>query len=359
MNNEQLSACGRTVRYTAIALALTVTPLVLSAQETTSFGPMISSNLSGQVYSTTAVEIFWPGSADADTSYNVFRNGEQIDEFSIGLSFFDRNLEPNTGYSYCVYAIVQNEIVDSGDITLFTADDGSGSAPTPPSGSCPLQPIIAGATPLTASIYSSTVLEVFWGRDADPAIRYSLYRDGLPLTSNSASTSYFESSLAPDTSYVYCLYDIANNVVRDAEAITVTTLDNGTGAEPTPAAGTCPVGLFIGGPDISRPVEPEIGPVIPVEPIIPVDEIEITGVVYSSTALEVFWVRATTPNGLDDPTIMYNIFRDGQLLLTNTAASSLFQTDLLQGTTYEYVITAVSNGDTLASSALQLTTNNR
>ena len=60
------------------------------------------SNLIGDVYSGTALELFWDRSSNP-TTYKIYRNFELIKETQ-GTSFYDSNLSPNTSYWYSVGA---------------------------------------------------------------------------------------------------------------------------------------------------------------------------------------------------------------------------------------------------------------
>lgn len=64
-------------------------------------------NLSGAVYSSTALELFWEPALAAESvvsAYRVTRDGTTLDTFD-GLSFFDQNLSAGTHYTYTVSAI--------------------------------------------------------------------------------------------------------------------------------------------------------------------------------------------------------------------------------------------------------------
>lgn len=64
-------------------------------------------NLSGAVYSSSALELFWEPALAGNTSvvaYRVKRDGDTVGTFD-GLSFFDQNLVAGTQYSYEVSAI--------------------------------------------------------------------------------------------------------------------------------------------------------------------------------------------------------------------------------------------------------------
>ena len=321
-----------------VALTLFIAPVALSAQELSRTSPVqpINSSLAvkGLVYSSTAIEIFWPASANPTVKYEVYRNGALVKELSNGLSHFDDGLKPNTGYTYCVYAFAEMALVNTGQLTKFTADDGSGSDPLPVNGSCPGNPIQPVSPALSADVYSATAVEIFWSRDNNSETTYNLFRDGLLMTENSTGTSYFESNLNANTRYTYCLYSILNNEVTDREAITVTTLDNGSGVEPMPAAGTCP----------SNPLGNEVVPVKPIE----IGPLDLRGVVYSETAVEIFWNRVPSPD------VMYRVYRDGELILTDSRASSFFEADLTPGNTYTYGVAAGANGNTSSAAAITL-----
>lgn len=318
-------------------LALSV---LLASSNTSATSPADLYDVYSSVYSATAAEIFWPIEPIQTATYSVYRNGEQIREFTTGLSHYDGDLSPNSTYLYCVYSIVDNNVLSTGQTTLTTADDGSGRVPNDHLGACPSNPIKPGASPLTSKVYSTTAAEIFWGRDTNLNATYNLFRDGFLIAKNTTSTSYFEAGLKPNSKYTYCLYDVVDNVVTDREAITVTTLDNGTGSNPTPAAGTCP----------SDPLGSGLGGGQPVEPPESVGLIALSGAVYSSTALEIFWERQNIEG------VTYNLFINGELVQSDIDANSYYQTDLEPGTSYMYGITATRGRDTLSSSGIELMT---
>lgn len=89
----------------------------------------------------------------------------------------------------------------------------------------------------------------------------------------------------------------------------------------------------------------------------PVSAVEsLTGAVYSSTALEVFWDAAISE---DARVVSYRVLRDGELV-ANSGAFSLFEEGLDAGTTYVYSVTAIdANGSEGPETTLELTTNAR
>jgi len=80
-----------------------------------------------------------------------------------------------------------------------------------------------------------------------------------------------------------------------------------------------------------------------------VASLELEGLVYSSSALELFWIRVNSAAS-------YRIERDGQLI-DERNASSFFDTALSSGTSFVYSVTALSqDGSVLATDTVELTT---
>ena len=83
----------------------------------------VPDNLSSQVYSSTAAEIFWnrPASSSAIIGYEIYRDGIRLD-MTDGPSYFDDSLASSTSYSYTVTAIddVGGISAQSAAITLTT-----------------------------------------------------------------------------------------------------------------------------------------------------------------------------------------------------------------------------------------------
>lgn len=85
--------------------------------------PGAVSDLIGQVYSSTALEIFWQAAISdnaAIAGYEVARDGELVNTFD-GLSFFEAELEANTEYTYNVRAVDSNGVPGVAEsVTLTT-----------------------------------------------------------------------------------------------------------------------------------------------------------------------------------------------------------------------------------------------
>ncbi len=86
-------------------------------------GPSAVSDLTGQAYSSTALEIFWQAaSSDAAgiAGYEVSRDGQVVNT-SDALSLFEEGLQAGTSYEYSVRAIDSNGVAgDSASVTLTT-----------------------------------------------------------------------------------------------------------------------------------------------------------------------------------------------------------------------------------------------
>lgn len=80
-------------------------------------------NLSGTVYSETALELFWDRASSDETSivgYRIERDGRALLNLD-GISYFDQGLSADTTYSYSVSAIDANGLVGQAtDIQLTT-----------------------------------------------------------------------------------------------------------------------------------------------------------------------------------------------------------------------------------------------
>ena len=87
--------------------------------------PSVPMNLSVQVYSKTALEVFWDRSTDDGTvvAYTIIRDGLVFDSVQ-GNSFYDDSLTRGTSYEYQVVAIdnMANESAASAVLTTATRD---------------------------------------------------------------------------------------------------------------------------------------------------------------------------------------------------------------------------------------------
>ena len=81
---------------------------------------------------------------------------------------------------------------------------------------------------VTATVYSTTALELFWDRSTDDVavVAYNVYRDNRFLSS-AQGNSFFDDGLTPATSYQYSVVAIDNmtNESDQSDSVVVTTND--------------------------------------------------------------------------------------------------------------------------------------
>lgn len=97
-------------RWNNPVASVTVTMVGGDSSVGTGNAPSAVIGLAGQVYSSSAVEIFWEASVSLDsviTEYEIKRNGEPVSAFD-GLSYFDDGLNAGVEYTYSVRAIDAN-----------------------------------------------------------------------------------------------------------------------------------------------------------------------------------------------------------------------------------------------------------
>ena len=276
--------------------------------------------LTGTVYSSTALELFYNNVqvGSSTLTFNILRDGVVIRENSPATSQFQGGLDVNTTYRYEVQAVLDGNIISTDNITLTTFDDGSG----------PVAPASDVNVILSAAVYSSSALELFWNRAPVPNVTYNIFRDGELVRQNSPAISQFNGQLPPNNTFQYEVVALLDGEAVASSSIVIDTR-TGTVSEPI-ASGTQPPS--------PGPQQGEVGP------------IELAGVVYSSTALELMWQRAAIPS------VTYTIFRDGEIIRENSAAISQFQSGLLPNTRYLYTVIPFVNGIEQVSETIELST---
>jgi len=180
-------------------------------------------NLRGEVYSSSAVEIFWDAdNAPVDVTFNVRRNGELVITTD-GRSFFDENLASGTEFTYTVETVGANDAVS---ITLTTNGDTN---------------FLSSALNLNGLVYSSSALELFWQR-VENAVSYRIERDSVFLDERDA-LSFFDNGLNAGTSISYNVSAIAGdgNVISSETIELSTTGDINAAAPIGTQPGSCPL----------------------------------------------------------------------------------------------------------------------
>ncbi len=276
--------------------------------------------LTGTVYSSTALELFYNNvqGGSSRTRFNILRDGIVIRENSPATSQFQAGLDTNTTYQYEVQAVLDGNIISTDTVSLTTFDDGSGS----------VTPVSDVNVILSAAVYSSSALELFWNRASVANVTYNIFRDGELVRQNSAAISQFERQLTPNETFQYEVVALLDGEEVASSTIEIDT-STGTVSEPIPSGAQ---------PPSTGPEQGDLGP------------IELTGVVYSATALELMWERAVIPG------VIYNILRDGAIIRADTPAISQFQSGLLPNTRYLFTVIPFLNGIEQVSETIELST---
>jgi len=177
-----------------------------------------SLGLTGTVYSSTALELFYNQSRAGSSAlrYNIFRDGELIRGNSPATSQFEAGLDVNTSYVYEVEALLDGNIISAENITLTTLDDGSGSEPVALSDVTVI---------LSAAVYSSTAIELFWNRASISGVTYNIFRDGVLIRENSPAISQFEGVLPPDNTFTYEVVALLDGDAVASSTITINTIN--------------------------------------------------------------------------------------------------------------------------------------
>ena len=282
--------------------AASVTTLASSDTE----APTIPGNLQGSAASPTQVNLSWNASSDnvGVTGYDVRRDGVIV-MTTANTSFNDTGLTQNTSYVYTVAArdAAGNVSAESNAASVTTLASSDTEAPTIPGN---LQGGAASPTQINLSWTAST--------DNVGVAGYDVRRDGVVVTTTSATT-YNDTGLSPDTSFVYTI------VARDAAG-------NSSASSNTATISTLPAS------DTQAPTVPA----------------SLQGNATSATEIRLTWSASTDNVGVAG----YEVSRDG-IVITTTNTTSFSNTGLTQNTTYVYTVAArdaagnVSSPSTIAS----------
>lgn len=164
--------------------------------------------LRADVYSRTAIELFWDRPATPGLDYDIERDGVSVSQTS-GVSFFDDTLTAGVTYHYAVMAIDPAGARSSAaEIQVTTSGDRS-----PDESPTSLQ-LIAPAIDQIA-VYSGTAAELFWARPpvGSPIAQIEISRDGIVLGTTDG-TSFFDDTRSPGEDYIYTLVAIAADGTR-------------------------------------------------------------------------------------------------------------------------------------------------
>ena len=253
--------------------------------------PSAPTDFSAQPSSST-IALSWTASTDnvAVIGYYVYRNGVKIatSDPITGSTYTDVGLTPGTTYTYSVvaYDAAGNLSNHSASVPVTAIFDV-----TPPS----------TPTLLSAKAVSSNEIDLSWHPSTDniAVAGYTIYRGGDQI-GTTASTSYADTGVSPQTSYGYDVvaYDTVGNNSQKA-SVSATTLP----------------------PDITPPSIPG----------------GIAAVALSSSDVMLTWRASTDDIGVSG----YYIYRDGNQIGADSAASTSYEdSGLSTSTTYTYAVRA-------------------
>jgi len=233
-----------------------------------------------------------------------------------GISFFDNSREPDLEYLYSVAAIdADGRRSEPSTIIANVFGGNSPSSPTTPT----ILPAVLG---FRAEIYSENAGELFWDRlDTSVPVRYELARNDRFLGEFDA-TSFFDPDLQPGVRYDYSIVAVGPASLRSNAAFV-------TFITPGVASGA--------------PIEADL-------------TFEVEHLVYSSTALELFWPAFERS---DSTGFRYDVYRDGELVSV-VDGKSYFTEGLVAGQTYNFQIFVFdSRNEPVASSRTVTITSGR
>lgn len=268
------------------------------------------SNLTGSVYSSSTIEIFWLRASHsvAVDVYEIFRDGELI-ATSQGNSHVDRNLAPGTTYEYQVRARFADNTLSSSTnrfvLKTFQSSsvDDSDFRPDPPPlpGSDPSISAPPAPTGLSGKVYSRQSLEVFWDRKSDPTLEFLVRLNG-DVVARTDGTSWYTNQARPGS----------------VNQVAIATID--------PAGNQSEfVGVELLTPGESSPSS--------LQPDAPRN---FRGEVYSSKTIELFWQRSNPSDK------RFRIFVN-DAIRGDTNGTSFMIRNLDGNTTYRFSVTTIDD----------------
>ncbi len=152
--------------------------------------------LRGEVYSSTALELFWNRVTGSGVQYEISRNGDVLGLIE-GNSLFQSDLQPGAEYLFSVRTVIGEQRSAPVTISLQTRGSSGNAALVP-------TPVFTGS-----SRYSSTAVEIFWQRPpaSSPAVTYELQRNGVSVKTLDG-VSYFDDMASSNTVWTYTVVAI-------------------------------------------------------------------------------------------------------------------------------------------------------
>ena len=197
------------------------TKIQMSCQDV--LAPNAPTGLTATVMASNRIRLNWSAITDACgravAAYKVYRGNSNV--ASVGATTYDdKNLAPNTPYTYAVTA-VDTANLESAKSATSSANTPPGADTTPPSVPSGLQGVAI----------SGTWINLAWGASQDNSggsglAGYDIFRNGAQIGSSTVA-SYADSSLISGSTYSYQVraFDVTGNKSALSNAVTVVTPD--------------------------------------------------------------------------------------------------------------------------------------
>ncbi len=180
--------------------------------------PSAPTDLRATTVAATEVGLAWAASSDdvGVSGYEIYRDGLPLATTGPGTTYTDRDVRAATTYSYTVRAFDEAGNVSpfSAPATVATPEESDTAPPTAP-------------RDVTATAVGSTGVGLAWAAATDDVgvAGYEVYRNGLPLATTGAGTTYTDGTVRAATRYSYTVraFDGAGNLSAFSAPATVTT----------------------------------------------------------------------------------------------------------------------------------------
>lgn len=161
-----------------------------------------SMQLSAQVYSSTALELFWMNTTAVDLSYEI-RRDDQLLSITDGRSYFDDAVEAGMQYEYTLVGTdASGDVVTTSSVSVSTNGNSANNDQT-----------TSGGLGLTGQTYSQSAIELFWNTnqlESNSAYQFEIYLNA-ELVETTNGRSFFVDNLSADTEYQFFVITLGSD----------------------------------------------------------------------------------------------------------------------------------------------------